>query len=69
MTPALLKEIAPELRSAAACEGKTLKARVVRTEAEEIRTVLDSFEGDREKVCTALGISKTMLWRKLNGTR
>jgi propionate catabolism operon transcriptional regulator len=35
-------------------------------EADEIRAALDAFNGDRDQVCDALGISKTTLWRKLN---
>jgi transcriptional regulator, propionate catabolism operon regulatory protein len=62
-----LSEIAPEL--GLSDSAGTLKARVQRTEVDEIRAVLDSFDGDRERTCAALGISKTTLWRKLNERR
>jgi propionate catabolism operon transcriptional regulator len=65
-TPALLRSIAPELDPAPAAADLTLKQRARRVEADEIRAALDSFEGDRDRTCAALGISKTTLWRKLN---
>jgi transcriptional regulator, propionate catabolism operon regulatory protein len=65
VTPALLAEIAPELMTGDRPD-LTLRARIKRTQADEVRAVLESFDGDREKACAALGISKTTLWRKLN---
>ena len=68
VTPELLRSIAPELREDEAASGpETLKQRSRKIEADEIRAMLDSFGGDREKVAQALGISKTTLWRKLSG--
>jgi len=49
-------------------EALTLLERSRHIEADEIRAALASCNGDREAVCKALGISKTTLWRKLNGT-
>ena len=49
-------------------ETLTLRERSRHVEADEIRAALASCNGDREAVCKALGISKTTLWRKLNGT-
>ena len=63
--------IAPELfeaRAGARDEALTLRERSRHIEADEIRAALASCDGDREAVCKALGISKTTLWRKLNGT-
>jgi propionate catabolism operon transcriptional regulator len=65
-----LHSIAPELfetRSGARDEALTLRERSRHIEADEIRSALASCNGDREAVCKALGISKTTLWRKLNG--
>ena len=68
VTPELLRSIAPELQEDEAASGpETLKQRSRKIEADEIRAMLDSFDGDREKVARALGISKTTLWRKLSG--
>jgi propionate catabolism operon transcriptional regulator len=68
LTPALLEEIAPEVAPAPDDDQRelTLKERAKRTQADEVRAVLDAFEGDRDKACAALGISRTTLWRKLN---
>jgi len=66
-----LHSIAPELfeaRSHARDEALTLRERSRHIEVDEIRAALASCNGDREAVCQALGISKTTLWRKLNGT-
>jgi propionate catabolism operon transcriptional regulator len=66
-----LHSIAPELfetRSGARDEALTLRERSRHIEADEIRAALASCNGDRDAVCKALGISKTTLWRKLNGT-
>ncbi|WP_414440502.1 propionate catabolism operon regulatory protein PrpR [Burkholderia sp. 22PA0106] len=46
----------------------TLHERRRRVEADEIRAVLDACDGDRERACAVLGISKTTLWRKLAAT-
>jgi propionate catabolism operon transcriptional regulator len=68
VTPELLKSIAPELQEDEAASGpETLKQRSRKVEADEIRAMLDSFDGNREEVARALGISKTTLWRKLSG--
>ncbi|MFK4448746.1 propionate catabolism operon transcriptional regulator [Caballeronia udeis] len=68
VTPGLLRSIAPELEEDDAASGQeTLKQRSRKVEADEIRAMLDSFDGNREKVALALGISKTTLWRKLSG--
>ena len=66
-----LQSIAPELfeaRTGAREEALTLRERSRHVEADEVRAALASYNGDREAVCKALGISKTTLWRKLNGT-
>ena len=65
-----LQAIAPELfetRSVKENEALTLRERSRHIEADEIRAALASCDGDREAVCQALGISKTTLWRRLNG--
>jgi propionate catabolism operon transcriptional regulator len=68
VTPELLKSIAPELQEDETVSGpETLKQRSRKVEADEIRAMLDSFDGNREEVARALGISKTTLWRKLSG--
>jgi propionate catabolism operon transcriptional regulator len=68
VTPALLRSIAPELEEEDVRAGQeTLKERSRKVEADEIRAMLDSFGGDRERASRALGISKTTLWRKLGG--
>jgi propionate catabolism operon transcriptional regulator len=67
VTPSLLRAIAPELTTNAA--DLTLKQRAQKTQADEIRAALEAFDGDRDKTCAALGISKTTLWRKLNAAR
>jgi transcriptional regulator, propionate catabolism operon regulatory protein len=62
----LLKSIAPELEEDTSGSGQeTLKERSRKLEADEIRAMLDSFGGDRDRTSKALGISKTTLWRKL----
>jgi propionate catabolism operon transcriptional regulator len=70
LTDEVLQSIAPELFERQD-EGTnetalTLRQRSRRVEADEIRAALDAFNGDRDRVCDALGISKTTLWRKLN---
>jgi propionate catabolism operon transcriptional regulator len=68
VTPELLRSIAPELQEDETASGpETLKQRSRKVEADEIRAMLDSFDGNREEVARALGISKTTLWRKLSG--
>ncbi|CAN7582279.1 propionate catabolism operon regulatory protein PrpR [Caballeronia sp. LjRoot29] len=68
VTPELLRSIAPELQDSESASGpETLKQRSRKVEADEIRAMLDSFDGNREEVARALGISKTTLWRKLSG--
>jgi transcriptional regulator, propionate catabolism operon regulatory protein len=69
----VLQSIAPELfeqRGPAGADNAaaalTLRQRSRRVEEDEIRAALDAFNGDRDRVCEALGISKTTLWRKLN---
>jgi transcriptional regulator, propionate catabolism operon regulatory protein len=69
----VLQSIAPELFEQQAPGGAdkataalTLRQRSRRVEEDEIRAALDAFNGDRDRVCEALGISKTTLWRKLN---
>jgi transcriptional regulator, propionate catabolism operon regulatory protein len=71
----VLQSIAPELFEQQGPGGAdkttaalTLRQRSRRVEEDEIRAALDAFNGDRDRVCEALGISKTTLWRKLNAT-
>jgi transcriptional regulator, propionate catabolism operon regulatory protein len=66
ITPTRLAEIAPEVLVSRESD-RTLKARAKRSQADDVRAVLASFDGDRDKACAALGISRTTLWRKLNG--
>ena len=70
LTEAVLQSIAPELfertEGASNDAALTLRQRSRRVEADEIRAALEGFNGDRDQVCEALGISKTTLWRKLN---
>jgi propionate catabolism operon transcriptional regulator len=66
LTPKLMRSIAPELdEETASLNQESLKARSRKVEADEIRAMLDSFGGDRERTAMVLGISKTTLWRKL----
>ncbi len=61
-----MRSIAPELEETASTSNvESLKARSRKVEADEIRSMLDSFDGDRDRTAKALGISKTTLWRKL----
>ncbi|WP_042265208.1 propionate catabolism operon regulatory protein PrpR [Paraburkholderia heleia] len=79
LTPDVLRSIAPEVfesRPAAsgaagtAGEGAlTLRERSLHTEADEIRAALDACNGDRDRACEMLGISKTTLWRRLSAAR
>ncbi|MBN3820587.1 Fis family transcriptional regulator, partial [Paraburkholderia sp. Se-20369] len=48
-------------------DAPTLQARRRRAEADEIRAALDACDGDRDRACAMLGISKTTMWRKLSG--
>jgi len=71
LTPEVLRAIAPEV-----CESRatgdvalTLRERSLSVEAEEIRAALQACDGDRDRVCALLGISKTTLWRRLSGAR
>ena len=68
LTHDVLRSIAPELfeRTAREAASLTLRQRSRRVEADEIRAALDACNGDRDRVCETLGISKTTLWRKLN---
>ncbi|CAJ0802332.1 Anaerobic nitric oxide reductase transcription regulator NorR [Ralstonia psammae] len=45
----------------------TLRERSRGVEAAEIRAALAAHGGDRDAACAALGISKTTLWRRLQG--
>ncbi|WP_438392609.1 propionate catabolism operon regulatory protein PrpR [Caballeronia sp. DA-9] len=66
LTPRLMRSIAPELEETTSNSNvESLKARSRKVEADEIRSMLDSFGGDRDRTAKALGISKTTLWRKL----
>ncbi|MGV7245283.1 sigma 54-interacting transcriptional regulator [Caballeronia sp. M23-90] len=66
LTPRLIRSIAPELEEETMNSNQeSLKARSRKLQADEIRTMLDSFGGDRGRTAKALGISKTTLWRKL----
>jgi len=70
LTPAVLQQIAPEIFAQPQREAAslTLRQRSRRVEADEIRAALDACDGDRDRVCELLGISKTTLWRKLNAS-
>ncbi|TDV04910.1 propionate catabolism operon regulatory protein PrpR [Paraburkholderia caballeronis] len=68
MTPDVLLSIAPELFESprlSAQRALTLRERRRHADADEIRAALDACDGDRERVCELLGISKTTLWRRL----
>ncbi|CAD6551745.1 Anaerobic nitric oxide reductase transcription regulator NorR [Paraburkholderia hiiakae] len=79
VTPDVLRSIAPEVfesrraasgAAATAAEGAlTLRERSLNTEADEIRAALDACNGDRDRACTMLGISKTTLWRRLSAAK
>jgi len=65
-----LRSIAPEIFKVRIQEEKlTLRERSRDIESDEIRAALVLHDGDRDAVCKALGISKTTLWRRLNGLR
>jgi propionate catabolism operon transcriptional regulator len=61
-----MRYIAPEMFKASG-DALSLRERSRHGEADEIRAALALHGGDRDAVCKALGISKTTLWRKLNG--
>ncbi|MGI4860608.1 MAG: propionate catabolism operon regulatory protein PrpR [Janthinobacterium lividum] len=65
VTPEWLADIAPEL-FADDRQASSLKARARRIEVDEIRAALAACDGDRDKACAVLGISKTTLWRRLS---
>jgi propionate catabolism operon transcriptional regulator len=73
ITRDMLRTIAPEIvepqQPRAHKTALTLRERSRHVEADEIRAALAAHDGDRDAVCDALGISKTTLWRKLNGVR
>ncbi|MCP3720656.1 propionate catabolism operon regulatory protein PrpR [Paraburkholderia sp. CNPSo 3281] len=79
LTPDVLRSIAPEVfesrhaaSGAAATAGEgalTLRERSLNTEADEIRAALDACNGDRDRACEMLGISKTTLWRRLSAAK
>ncbi|HKR39863.1 MAG TPA: propionate catabolism operon regulatory protein PrpR [Paraburkholderia sp.] len=79
LTPDVLRSIAPEVfesrgaasgGAATAGEGAlTLRERSLHTEADEIRAALDACNGDRDRACEMLGISKTTLWRRLSAAK
>jgi propionate catabolism operon transcriptional regulator len=60
-----LRDIVPEL-FAPACESPTLKGNVQDAERRHLLDVLRACQGDRNRACERLGISRTTLWRKLN---
>jgi propionate catabolism operon transcriptional regulator len=66
-----LQVIAPELfpAQAEAAANPSLRDMSRSVEADQIRATLAAFNGDRDAVCKALGISKTTLWRRLNAKR
>ena len=75
ITTHVLRSIAPELfesaraSSASAQAALTLRERRRHDDADDIRTTLDACNGDRDRVCELLGISRTTLWRRLNAAR
>ncbi|MCP3705743.1 propionate catabolism operon regulatory protein PrpR [Paraburkholderia sp. CNPSo 3274] len=79
LMPDVLRSIAPEVfespraaSGAAATAGEaalTLRERSLNTEADEIRAALDACNGDRDRACEMLGISKTTLWRRLSAAK
>ncbi|MEM5313744.1 propionate catabolism operon regulatory protein PrpR [Paraburkholderia sp. JHI869] len=79
LAPDVLRAIAPEVfesrrtasgAAAVAADGAlTLRERSLNTEADEIRAALDACNGDRDRACEMLGISKTTLWRRLSAAK
>ncbi|WP_373322223.1 propionate catabolism operon regulatory protein PrpR [Paraburkholderia adhaesiva] len=71
LTPDVLRAIAPEIfeSRAAGDAALTLRERSLSVEADEIRAALEACDGDRDRVCALLGISKTTLWRRLSAAR
>lgn len=50
------------------CKRKSDQPESIKKQTDDyVRSVLDSFGGDKKKTCEALGISRTTLWRRLNG--
>jgi propionate catabolism operon transcriptional regulator len=69
LTPAVLRSIAPELfeaRRTPARPSRTLRERRRAADADDIRATLEACNGDRDRACELLGISRTTLWRRLN---
>ena len=69
VTPAVLRSIAPELFESprpSAGPALTLRERRHHDDADDILAMLDACNGDRDRVCERLGISRTTLWRRLN---
>jgi transcriptional regulator, propionate catabolism operon regulatory protein len=71
LTPDVLRAIAPEVFESRSANDTalTLRERSLNVEADEIRAALEACDGDRDRVCELLGISKTTLWRRLSATR
>ncbi|WP_322102949.1 propionate catabolism operon regulatory protein PrpR [Paraburkholderia sp. J41] len=78
LTPHVLREIAPEVfetrevpagERGGAGQALTLRERSLHGEADQIRAVLDACNGDRDRACELLGISKTTLWRRLSAAK
>ncbi|QGZ64184.1 propionate catabolism operon regulatory protein PrpR [Paraburkholderia acidisoli] len=78
LTPAVLRAIAPEVfethhapahTRGGAGEALTLRERSLHLEADEIRAALEACNGDRDRACEMLGISKTTLWRRLSAAK
>jgi len=69
ITPDVLRSIAPEVFESARSSTQaalTLRERRRHNDADDIRATLDACNGDRDRVCELLGISRTTLWRRLN---
>jgi len=72
IAPDMLKSIAPEVFESARAAtspgrpARTLRERRRHDDADEIRAALDACDGDRDRVCERLGISRTTLWRRLS---
>ncbi|PLZ00126.1 propionate catabolism operon regulatory protein PrpR [Burkholderia sp. WAC0059] len=69
LTAQTLRAIAPEVLGRGDAAAPTLRERRRRLETDEIRAVLEACGGDRDAACRTLGISKTTLWRRLQGGR
>ncbi|HEY1610362.1 MAG TPA: propionate catabolism operon regulatory protein PrpR [Paraburkholderia sp.] len=72
IAPDVLRSIAPELFESAGASrqsgqtARSLRERRRQDDADEIRATLEACNGDRERACERLGISRTTLWRRLN---